>query len=499
MDKNYSLFEFLAEYLGGKIRKYALPLVSALVFGLLAHGYAFTNKLLNADEISALFTKGATITSGRWGLVLSSYVLPDYSMPWIFGLISLVLIACAACLIVSVFEIKRPLLQAALAGAILSFPALVGNFSFMFTSSAYAVAILCAAASVWFFEKGGRIRRVLSVLLLALAMGIYQAYLSVASGLFVLLMLKRLMDDDSSVKEVILKGLSYVAMLLISLGFYYAVTYVVELCSESGYQEYEVYAKAGFFKSLRLAYTSFIRSFTDGYFGFVNSKLSAAVHVLLGAGSVLGLLRCLTARKQGLKLVLGLVLLAIFPLSLNCIYLIASVDIIHSLVLFSFICVYVLAAMVADRVELGRHICLRDVSALALAVIIMGNIFYANKIYLKMQLQYENAYAFYNTLMAQIMDTPGFEEGTVIDFVGNDASGIKVFEEIDSSQLTGPNDELVNIYTRVDFIRHYLGLDLYAYMEDIIYADWFYELPSYPDEGSIIMRPGEPRIIIKFS
>ena len=496
MENKLSLFERLAEYAAGKIKKYALPFGSALVFGFMAHAYAFTNKLLNADEISAIFTKGATQTSGRWGLDLCSYVLPDYSMPWIFGVISLLLLAWSVCLIISAFEIRGRLLQAALAGAILSFPALVGNFSFMFTSSSYAVAILCAVASVYLFEKGGRWRSPVSVLLLALAMGIYQAYLSVASGLFVLLMIKHLMSEDSSAKAVLFRGLRYVLMLLMSLAVYGIITYAVELCNASGYQEYEVVTKAGPIQGILLAYSTFFRSFTDGYFGFVNSKPSTLVHLLLAVLTLLGLFLCLLSQKDKLKLGLGFVLVGLFPLSLNCIYLVASVDIIHSLVLFSFVCCYVFAALVADRTELCRYFALRDVVALALGFILCANSFYANKVYLKMHLQYENAFAYYNSLMAEVMEMPGFEEGTVIDFVGSETYALPEHDWVDTSRLTGPSDELVSIYTKVDFLRYYLGLDLYAYMEQIIYADWYYDMPAYPDADSVIMRPGEPRIII---
>ena len=115
-----------------------------------------------------------------------------------------------------------------------------------------------------------------------------------------------------------------------------------------------------------------------------------------------------------------------------------------------------------------------------------------------MALQYEHAYAFYTTLMAQLMETPGFDENTVIDFVGNKAAGVKTIDEIDTAMLTGPNDDLVNIYTRVYFMKYYLGMDLYSYREDtILDADWYDEMPSYPDKGSILMRPEENRIIVK--
>ena len=498
MDKKLSLFENFAVYAENKCREYSLTLCASLIFGFLAHMYAFTNKLVNADETSALFGKGATVTSGRWGLEITSWFLPDYSMPWIFGLVSVLLLAVSVCMIVSIFEIRSPLLCLGLSGTIMAFPALVGNFSFMFTSASYAMAIIAAVASVWLFERGGKWRAVLAVLLLAFSLGVYQAYISVASSFFVLLLFKRLMDADSRAKDVLIRGIKYVAMLLVSLVVYYAVTFTVESIAGSGYQEYEVMAQTGLVRSLLLAYSSFVRTAVSGYFGYVNSTLSMLAHLLCALVIVVGLGSLILPQRDKGKTLLTIALVIIYPLSVNCIYLIASVDIIHSLVLFGFISVYVFTAMVADRVS-GDPLLLRDAAVLALSVILAGSIFYANKIYLKMYLQYENAYAFYNTLMAEVMDTPGFNSDTVVDFVGSDAGGIKVFDEIDSSMLTGPNEELVNIYTRVDFIRYYLGLDLYSYMEDEIYADWFYEMPSYPDEGSIVMREQENRIIVKFS
>ena len=86
------------EKLNALRRDWQTPFCSALIAGLLAHGYAFTNKLLNHDEIESLFGKGATVTSGRWGLELVKVLFPDWSMPWIYGILSLLLISAAACL-----------------------------------------------------------------------------------------------------------------------------------------------------------------------------------------------------------------------------------------------------------------------------------------------------------------------------------------------------------------------------------------------------------------
>ena len=54
-----------------KWRENKRPFLSGLVFGLAAHMYMLTNKLPNHDDIESMFGKGATVTSGRWGLELS--------------------------------------------------------------------------------------------------------------------------------------------------------------------------------------------------------------------------------------------------------------------------------------------------------------------------------------------------------------------------------------------------------------------------------------------
>ena len=79
-----------------------VPFLSALIAGLVCHGYAFTNKLVNHDEIESLFGKGATITSGRWGLELSKLLLPNWSMPWIYGLLTLLLISVSVCIMLGI-------------------------------------------------------------------------------------------------------------------------------------------------------------------------------------------------------------------------------------------------------------------------------------------------------------------------------------------------------------------------------------------------------------
>ena len=71
-----------------RFKRDRLPFFSALGFGLAAYGFCMTNKIPVGDDLVGLFSKGATTVSGRYGLELLRLVMPDASMPWIYGLMS---------------------------------------------------------------------------------------------------------------------------------------------------------------------------------------------------------------------------------------------------------------------------------------------------------------------------------------------------------------------------------------------------------------------------
>ncbi len=128
-----------------------LPFFSSLGFGLLAYGFCMLNKIPVGDDLVGLFSKGATTVSGRYGLELLRLVMPDVSMPWIYGLMSILMLSAAVCLIVRLFEIKSQVLQVLLAGVFVSFPAEAGTMLYMFTATPYALALLLTVAGVWLF------------------------------------------------------------------------------------------------------------------------------------------------------------------------------------------------------------------------------------------------------------------------------------------------------------------------------------------------------------
>ena len=189
-DSQTIFFERLLLWLKTNLSKYRCTFLSSLIFGALTYVFAFTNKLINHDEVISMFAKGTGASSGRWALDLMHYIFPDFSMPWIYGVISVVLISISICIIVNIFDIKNKWFQIILSGLIISFPSLVGTFSYMFTASSYALSFLLAVASVKMFAQKSWISRIIAVILLTFSLGIYQSYIAITASLMLLILLQ---------------------------------------------------------------------------------------------------------------------------------------------------------------------------------------------------------------------------------------------------------------------------------------------------------------------
>ena len=488
IDKLHALPDMAARWKETALEDRA-PFLAAFLAGLAAHGYAFSNKLLNHDEIESLFGKGATITSGRWGLEPVKLLFPDWSMPWIYGLISLLLISAAACLMLHILDLRRPGLRMLMAALVTTFPSLTGNFCFMFTSAPYAWSFLLAVLAVRLQQKG---RRVLAPLALVLALGIYQAYIAVTASLFLLCMIAQALDADRPVGEIVTGGLRALAMMLLSVGLYYGAALLVLRFAGDGFNAYvteNVNGSVGLLRRVRIAYDAFFYVFTFRNFYLISSEALRWVHIALAAVLAVCMAVLALRKKRWLHAALLAFLTALLPLAICCMFLIMSQQSIHTLVMYSFIAVYLLAALVMERMTLPAGRSAAALMSAMLALIAAGNIYFANMTYLKLQLQYENAHAFYTVLLTRVTQTEGFDENSRLAVLGEQDNLLHRFDELDTDLLQGPNRDLVNIYSRENFLRFYLGCELPFAEEEALRAlasdPRVQAMPEYPYAGSV--------------
>lgn len=488
-----------ARWCSARYREYKLPLLTCLILGLMCHMYAFTNKLVNHDEVNSLFIKGATVDSGRWGLGALDTIFPNYSMPWIYGILTLLLIACSVCLMIRILSIGSGCFQALLAGAVVVFPSLTGTLAYMFTSSSFALSFFLAVLAVYLLRGKPRLCWAVGLGCMVFSLSIYQSYISLAAGLLVVALIGDLLRGED-VGKTISRGVGYVLFLAASLGIYYGLTQIILVWKDVSLNPYASgnlgFSLAGIPTAMGESYVRFLRFFTEGYQGLMPTVFSRVLHLIcLGAAALLLLLWCFQARNPG-RFILVLALTGLLPLAVNCMYLFTTAESVHTLVLYGFVCVYAFVITIADsllRSQQGQrvmHLLAVNVLSLAMALILVGNIYLANQVWLNLHLRYENAYAFYTSLLSDIRAMPAFGPDSRLALIG-DYQEPDFYEEQFShlDTITGVKGFLPDSYSKQYFLEYYLGVSIPFLSEEETAAlsamPEVAEMPVYPYYGSI--------------
>ena len=180
----------------GKPEKAAM--LSALFIGI----FMITNKLPNWDDVAVIPTTGLGPYIGRWLGDASAHWFSQWSAPGLNGVMAVVFLAIAAPFIVDLCRI-RSVTGAVLAGAALvTFPSVASNMTFMYAAPTYSLSILMMVLSVWCTRRW--------------KFG-YQAYLALEAALFLLVLLLDQADHaDREVHKSLRDGLQ--ALLVMAGG-----------------------------------------------------------------------------------------------------------------------------------------------------------------------------------------------------------------------------------------------------------------------------------------
>ena len=140
------------------------------------------------------------------------------------------------------------------------------------------------------------------------------------------------------------------------------------------------------------------------------------------------------------------------------------------------------------RTAANRHF-VKDVILVCLSAVALSNIWFSNSVFMKLYIQYENAMSFYTSAVTMVKSTEGYEPGVGVAFIGEADAGVFKPDRIDDHQLAGMYPTLINVYSRDDFVRYYVGFDVrYATPEEkehLIGTEEYQAMASYPYYGSV--------------
>jgi len=497
--------------LQGRVPAYIKLCFSAsMVLGFAAHMFVFTNKLPNHDDIGHLFEAGYGTYSGRWLLPTVLEWDGPFSIPWLIGLLGLLCLAGTVCLTAALLRIRRPLECVVTAGLMTAFPTVAGTFGYMFTADAYFLGLLLAAFGAWAASRMPKAGIPIGAAAICLSMGIYQSYFPVAAALCVGTLIFDVLDGKMSFKELIIKGVKQVAALALGMAAYMVIVKITT--RETGLVDYMGISTMGqlpiselpglIFKSYKEYLYFFLKNDSGFHFWFIkyivplSGLCTAALLVLLLSRSKLGAARS----------ILVIVLVMLYPLAGHLIYIMTAGGEVHDLMRYGTVLLPVATVALAGyacRAYLDLSVSAQWLRAVTCWVILgsMALTAYSymvadNKIYLKMELSYEQAYAYSNRLLTAIESCEGYSRGLPVALVGSSAmeqSAMYPTPQLDSINVTGAaalRDFRIS-YTYGEFLRFYLGFPDPVYLDGTELVDGLAErpevaaMPLYPQEGSI--------------
>lgn len=476
--------------------KNRIPFLTAIIIGIVSFGFCFSNKLETMDDLACLFAQGSTVSSGRWGLAAIEAFVPTASIPWLNGLTSLFLISVAISMILDMFHIRSDVLKVILSAVLVTFPTHTCTFGYMFTTVQYAAALLLAVISARkLSETESLYGHILPGILLIISLSIYQPYIAVTASLIIVYCFGMSFCPENSGKRIVKKGICSAALIIAAMGVYYFLTAFIKRITGTAFNTYADSSLNGLsdvFWGIRVAYTSFLGYFYKGYYDLIPNTFSQICHVIAVTASAFlffAHFRKKINRTNG-RFAAALLCLLLLPLGVNCIRVISSLF--HNLMLFSFTAVYLLMAVIIERTQTSiawkeSFLC-KDLISAGMVLIVVANIFFANRVYVKMYMQLEQAEHFYTSVLSKLMDEPDFSEESTVCFVGSNDILYDI-PIVNTDNQAGIREGIVGTYSQAEFIKCFTGVELNVAGWDItdllLENQQVKEMPSYPYYGSI--------------
>ncbi|MEA4934600.1 MAG: glucosyltransferase domain-containing protein [Lawsonibacter sp.] len=491
---------------------------SCLITGYVVHLYAFTNLIPNSDGLSRMFDLQQMTISGRWFLHYASALNNFTQMPAAIGLLSLLFLSLAAAFTADLLGLRSWVL-AVLTGAVMAaFPCLGYTFLYMFTASAYCLAIFLAVLSVW-LAKGRRIGWPLGVLALALTMGIYQAYVTVAIALALLVVVRETLDPHATFGGTLRLGGKLAAHLACGAIVYYVILLFflkvknLELLSYLGMDA----ARSGYpFGQLPRLIVSTYKQVVSFFFvpGGASGFTNLWMVILDLIAFVLGLMfffACMGKNELRLEVwrpIGAIAMVALLPLGINFGQILSPYSVPTPLMKYSFVAVYLAVLMMADRTDsLSRSAKFRIVAAAAApvwTVLLLLFCLNTNNLLYTASAQAHRATESYATrLLSRIESCPGYQSGMEIAIIGSIPTD-QIYAQIPSYAQVDHYSVPQNTVTLLNkHIYYYLNDWLNVPVEEpdeetmrsVSDSPEFKAMPLYPQDSSIQILDG--RVVVK--
>lgn len=496
-------------------------MLMVFAIGLVAYGYVFVN-FVPAHDGMMVYT-----TDQYWQMSIGRYLMMYYvklrgpmDAPWLIGMLSLAYIGLAVYLCHLVLDIRFDLWKIAVVSSIftLNIAFIAASATFIYLFDIFALALSLAVLSVYINTKHTNILGfVLSAFVLALSMGAYQSYFAVAIGLYMILAVKEL-TDGKTFFETTKNGLLRIANLLLASGLYYMILKITQRINgvrayEDSYNSVSNISNLSLPLVIKLIPYSYKNIFSNLFMNYTYSTrvvdiLNLAI-VVFGTGFLVML--CVNKCKGIKEKLLFVAVLVLFPLGLNCIYVLAN-GMTHQLMVFSYQLMFILALypMLSEKIVIGNENVRRWVTRGTIVFVVAVSFLivrFSNDLFYYKKLIGEGTETAITNIVYDIERNPKFDEKTTgIVIIGDVPNALKADYEMkyvlgNTIGVSTLGTTITYNYVLVWYLEGILGKN-YTFVQDqevkekILSLDEVKSMPNYPHDGYCKVVDGY--LVIKF-
>ena len=414
-----------------KLNSYILPqwracFLAAILVGLMAHLYKITGWLPNWDSLVFRYDPQNMIGLGRWFLPVACAVTSFYDLPFLNGIIAIVLHSICAVLICKLLNIRSKVTAALIGAVIVSFPTVTSVMMYNYVADGYSVAFLFSTLAALFMTQE-KPKYILSAILIAFSLGIYQAYITVTIMLILISLIGKIFFQKIQIKSL-WKNIGL--MLITGIGgaaLYYGILKLLLSFSSATLLDYQgigstfALSNIDLLASLYTIKETFIKCFFDISNGVNFYVVLNILIFLITAFFYIKYLIKNKLYKSPLKMITAIFISAILIVGAGVLAFInAQIDY-HNLMLMGYSVFYIFLLLVYEKgtERKEKSIAIKRWIVLGLALLVVANqIVIANVSYHKAQMAYEKSYGVLVRIADRIEQTEKAEECSEILVIG---------------------------------------------------------------------------------
>lgn len=490
-------------------RQYKIAFFAALLFGLFAHMYVIVNKLPNHDYVYNIHTDQFQwpLSLGRWFLEVVTGISSHFILPWVNGILAILYASVSVAFVVAVLEIRNPVPVILCSGLLMTYPSFADTMGYMFSADGFLFAMLLSSIGVWFWHRKKDAAGIVGLALcLALAVGIYQAYLSFAIMLILVRLILDMIENRYDNKELLKRGGRALAGGVLGMALYYVGLLIMMRINHTEFSDYmgmdsmSAPGIAKLFSTLKRDTVAFAEMFIGGNSEFTAYEILNMVFIV----SFLAVLVFAAVKqrlyRRKLQAVLTVAACLLFIPAAYVFDFLSEEVIYRYMMLHSLVLIYMLFVKLADVYLRGW---LAEACAVLIAVIAFNFAVISNIGYLNLEFCWEQTYATAVRMQERITMLDGFSTDCKLMVSGTIETEGRAWLLDRIPYMVGVDD--VNLMRNQSFIRVILAEDFGMRFDDadreqkerISATPEYAEMPCWPEAGSVRMIDGI--IVVKLS